>query len=108
MATILSDVKKVLGIAPEFDDFDIDILLHVNSAVMTAEQLGVNHSSTEINAQTSWDYFTDVLNVSALRTWLCLMVRLAFDPPATSFQTNAIEKQLEQLSWRINQQVESK
>jgi hypothetical protein len=35
-----------------------------------------------------------------------MSVRLAFDPPATSFGIAAFEKQLEELGWRINHAVE--
>lgn len=108
MTTILNDVKKVLGIGQDFQDFDVDVLLHINSAAMTAEQVGVNRSEAEIVVSTDWSYFTNLQSYSALKTWLILTVRLAFDPPSTSFQTSAIEKQLEQLSWRIREQIASK
>jgi hypothetical protein len=41
-----------------------------------------------------------------VKQYIYLFVKLAFDPPVTSFALEAIHKQLEKLSWRINSAAE--
>ena len=42
MGTILEDTKKALGIVPNYDAFDDQILMHINTARMDLVQLGQN------------------------------------------------------------------
>ena len=41
MDSILTSVKKSLGITEEYEHFDADILMHINTALMTLTQIGV-------------------------------------------------------------------
>ena len=41
MESILQSVKKMLGIIPEYTNFDDDIIMHINSVFMILQQLGV-------------------------------------------------------------------
>lgn len=102
--TILADVKKALGIAPEYPAFDIDILLHMNSACMELEQLGLKLSQHEIAADTDWSYFANADTMRAVKQYLVLSTRLAFDPPVMSFQVNAIKDRITELQWRLAEQ----
>ena len=38
--SILSSVKKMLGLPEEYDAFDLDIITHINSAFTVLTQLG--------------------------------------------------------------------
>ena len=40
MGTILEDTKKALGIVPNYDAFDDQILMHINTARMDLAQVG--------------------------------------------------------------------
>ena len=98
--SILNDIKKALGITEDYTAFDQEIILHTNTALMFAEQLGL--PSFKITGKTeTWDqYLTGITkNLEA--------VRLVFDPPANSFVVTAIEKQLQEYAWRINIQKET-
>ena len=44
MESILISIKKLLGIAAEFTEFDADIIMHINSVFMILTQLGVGPS----------------------------------------------------------------
>lgn len=105
MSTILSDVKKVLGVGPDYDAFDTDILMHINGASMTLEQLGVKRRSGPVLVDTEWSYYLNGDALTAIQSYLPLAVRLAFDPPSMSFQISAIKDQLTEMQWRIAEQV---
>lgn len=106
--SILNDIKKALGIAEDYTAFDQEIILHTNTAIMFAEQLGL--PSFKITGKTeTWDQYLagTTKNLEAVETYLYLQVRLVFDPPANSFVVTAIEKQLQEYAWRINIQKET-
>lgn len=107
--SILDSVKKVLGFDPEFTEFDLDVVMHINSAFGSLQQLGVGSDTGFIiqDNTTLWSqYIADLLYLNMVKQYIFLAVRLAFDPPATSFGIEAIERQLAQLSLRINISVE--
>lgn len=110
MDSILTSIKKLLGIAEEYDHFDQDLIIHINSAFMVLNQLGVGpkdgfsiHGSNEV-----WsDFVPDNSNLEAVKTYILLKVRLVFDPPAHSFVIDSIKNTISELEWRLNVQVEN-
>lgn len=108
MDSILNSVKKVLGLEPDYTAFDPDILMHINSILMVLNQLGVGPKQPLVieDAETTWDDFNDGrMDLSAVKTYIYLRVRLLFDPPTSSFVVDAVKKQYEELEWRLNIQV---
>ena len=43
MESILTSIKKMLGITEEYEHFDSDLIIHINSVFMILTQLGVVH-----------------------------------------------------------------
>lgn len=41
MESVLTSIKKMLGITEEYEHFDSDIIMHINSVFMILTQLGV-------------------------------------------------------------------
>lgn len=106
--SILGSTKKILGIDPEDDSFDLDITTHINSAFFVLQQLGVgpvDGYSIE-DAENLWSEFIGTEQIVAVKTYMALKVRLTFDPPATSFAITAIENQIKELEFRLNVQQE--
>jgi hypothetical protein len=104
-ASILDSVKKVLGFDPDYTAFDLDITLHINSAFGALWQVGVGGDEGFMIADntTLWSqYVTSLSYLGLIKQYVCLSVRMAFDTPNTSFVIGAVEKQIEQLLWRIN------
>ena len=102
---ILESVKKVLGIAPEYLVFDQDIVMHINSAFSVLHQLGVGPDEPfmiEDETATWTEFLGTERGVNSVKSYVYLRVRLLFDPPATSFSLGAMEKQIEELGWRIS------
>ena len=103
--SILKSTKKILGIAPEVEVFDLDILTHINSTFFTLNQLGIGPlEGFMIEDDTAlWsEYLLDDTNLNAVRTYMFLKVRLVFDPPVSSYAITALEKQIVEHEWRIN------
>lgn len=107
--SILKSVKKILGVAADDESFDLDILTFINSAFSTLHQLGIGpNDGFMIEDDTAvWDDFigTDPLR-SQVKTYVYLKTRVSFDPPTTSYAIGAIEKQIEELEWRMNEERE--
>lgn len=103
--SILDSTKKTLGIEPDYDVFDPDLILHINSVFATLEQLGIGpEEGFEIeDADATWDEFLGGdKRLNAVRTYLYLRVKLLFDPPSTSFTLNAMQEQVREHEWRLN------
>lgn len=108
--SILDSVKKVLGFEPEYTAFDLDIILHINGAFGSLQQLGVGSETGFVieDNTTLWSqYISQLLYLGMVKQYIFMTVRLAFDPPGTSFAIDAFDKQIQQLAWRINVAVES-
>lgn len=105
--SILTSVKKVLGIPSYYDHFDRDILLHLNTVMSILNQLGVGPEEGFIveDDSTTWsDLFDgdiDTNKMMYVKSYVCLRVRLLFDPPTSSGAIDAMERQMRELEWRI-------
>lgn len=103
--SILTDTKKVLGIADDYTVFDVDIIMHINSTFSSLNQLGVGpEAGFSIEDKTpTWTAFTAPENqLNMVRSYVFLSVRLLFDPPSTSFHLEAMKQQIEKFEWRLN------
>lgn len=107
--SILNTTKKVLGIAAEYDAFDVDIIMHINSTFSTLHQLGVGPTQafSIADADAVWTDFTGTNTaIESVKTYIWSKVKLAFDPPNTSFGQDALQKMCEEFEWRLNVQSE--
>lgn len=103
--SILTSTKKVLGIAEDYEEFDLDILMHINSVFSTLNQLGIGPElgfMVEDKEATWAEFIGDDLRFNSIRTYVYLKVRMLFDPPTTSYLIAAMERQTTELEWRLN------
>jgi len=104
--SILNSTKKVLGIAEDYTVFDVDVTMHINTALSTLTQLGVGPTEgfTVEDAGDEWEDFVDPDDhqFNAVKSYVYLKVRMLFDPPSTSYLIAAQQKQIEELEWRLN------
>lgn len=111
MESILTSIKKLLGIEEDYTHFDPDIIMHINSVFMILNQLGVGPSEgfrIEDDIATWNDYTDNNLLYESVKTYIHLKVRLLFDPPASSSLIEAMNRQISELEWRLNVAAESK
>lgn len=109
MNSILDDIKKMLGIDSGYDAFDVDIITNINTAIMSLTQFGIGPSvGFRVTGSTeNWDaLLTNDTFVEGAKTFVYLKVKLAFDPPTSSFAVEAIKEQILELSWRLMVQVD--
>lgn len=104
MDSILTSIKKLLGISEEYEQFDIDIITHINSVIAILTQVGIGPKEGFFitSKEQMWnDFMTDSPKLAFVRSYIYLKVRLLFDPPSSSAVIESINKQIEELEWRI-------
>ena len=109
MDSILTSIKKLLGIAEEQTNFDQDIIMHINSVFSILTQLGVGPSEGFLIEDSSaiWsDFLEENTNLELVKTYVYMKVRLMFDPPLSSAVMDSINKIISELEWRINVTVD--
>ena len=106
--SILISINKLLGIGEADTSFDTDVIMDINSVLMSLHQLGVGSSTFYISSETEvWeDLLDDRIDLEAVKIYIYLKVRLIFDPPQNSFLVDSIKNQIAELEFRINLQVE--
>lgn len=109
MESILTSIKKLLGIDEFCTHFDMDIIIHINSALMILTQLGIGPSggfAITSNAETWTDFLGANKQIESVKTYVYLKVRSIFDPPQTSSVLEAINNQIKEFEWRLNVAVD--
>ena len=102
--SILDSTKKILGIAPEYKAFDLDIITHINSVFATLQQLGVGPvEGFMIEDETdTWDTFLGgVIPLNQVKTYMFMRTKLVFDPPPNSFGISSMNDQIKEMEWRM-------
>lgn len=109
ITSILTSIKKNLGLAEDYEAFDPDVVMYINTAFSTLNQLGVGPEEGFMieDADAEWDAFLDDdPRYNSVKAYVTLCVKLLFDPPTHSYLIEALNKQKEQLEWRLNLQRE--
>lgn len=107
--SILTSVKKILGLTEDDTSFDLDIKLHINTVFTKLQQIGVGPSGGFAieDASATWDSFLGAdPRLNSAKTYIYLEVRMLFDPPTTSYHINAMQDQIKELQWRLNVHME--
>jgi hypothetical protein len=105
-ASILDTIKKKLMVGAGDQAFDLDIMTHINGVFLNLHQLGIGpDSGFEIEGpEATWDTFLGATHsplLNAVKQYVYFKVRLAFDPPSTSFHIASMEKQITELEFRL-------
>lgn len=108
--SILKSIKKLLGLNADDKSFDTDIIIHINSAFATLNQLGVGKKvgfAISDDSATWESIFGNNLTLNGfIKTYVYLKVRLVFDPPTNSFVVESIKQNISEYEWRINSAVD--
>lgn len=122
--SILTSVKKIVGVTELDTSFDPDIIMHTNTVFSVLNQLGIGPVAGFMieDSGPTWDDFLKVRQVEVdgsdvytdqqlqeadkrlnmVKTYLYLRVRLMFDPPQTSFVIESMNKQIQELEVRMS------
>ena len=107
MDSILTSIKKLLGISKDYKQFDDDIIIHINTVLMNLTQLGVGPEEGFFieDEYAEWFDFVDTeetAQFNAVKTYIYLKVKLLFDPPLSSSVLESINRTISELEWRLN------
>lgn len=110
MDSILTSIKKLLGITEEYEHFDVDIIIHINSVFMTLTQLGVGPAEgfAISDKYSTWEEFiSDPIKLQAVKSYMYLKVRMLFDIASMGSATiSAYERQIAEFEWRLKEEVD--
>ena len=104
MESILNSIKSMLNISKDDDNFDTDVIIHINSVFSTLKQLGVGpEEKFRINDDKQvWSDFTDEdYDYDDVKTYVYLKVKKVFDPPANASLIAAMNEEIKELEWRL-------
>ena len=107
--SILTSIKKMLGVAEDYTEFDEDIITHINSVFLNLTQLGVGPEKgflIEDDTAVWEDFINDSIQLQAVKTYMYLKVKLLFDPPLSSSVTESFTRMIAELEWRLNVAVD--
>ena len=105
MDSILTSIKKLLGIAEDYEHFDQDLIIHINSVLSVLTQLGVGPSegfSIEDENATWKDFIPEDKRLSSIRSYVYMKVKLLFDPPLSSSVMESMNRMISEFEWRLN------
>lgn len=105
MESILTSIKKLLGIAEEYEHYDADLIMHINSVFMILRQLGVGPAEgfRIDDDSATWDEFTsDAVELELVKSYMQLRVKLLFDPPLSSSVMESMNRMINEFEWRLN------
>lgn len=102
--SILDDVKKNIGMEPDYMHFDPQIIIHINSALSVLYQIGGIKKPIRIASRlNTWnEILGDREDLDLIKDYIYLKVKLIFDPPTSSFVLESLKAQIKELECRIN------
>lgn len=108
--SILNSVKKHIGIDPSDKAFDVDVMMNINAAIFTLNQLGVITRGYTVTSED--DVYEDLFSsqpedvVSQVKMYLVYKTRMGFDPPTSSIAVEALKEMIKETEWRLNVAVD--
>lgn len=111
LSSILTSIKKLLGVAEEYTYFDSDIIMHINSVFMFLTQMGVGPKEgffIEDDTAAWVDYIPDSPLLNSIKSYMYLRVKLLFDPPISSAAIESMNRMIDEFEWRINDEADGK
>lgn len=108
MESILTSIKLLLGVMEDYEHYDTDIIMHINTVFMILRQIGIGPEEgfSIKDKSTTWDEYVSTDKIEAVKTYIYLKVRLIFDPPSSSIMVEAINRTISELEWRLNLEME--
>lgn len=108
MESILTSVKKMLGISESYEHFDKDIIMHINSVFLILNQLGVGPAEgyNIIDKEDLWDDYISNASLELVKSYMYLKVKLLFDPPISSAALESANRMISEFEWRLNVAVD--
>ena len=104
MESVLTSIKKMLGIVEEYTHFDADLIMHINSVLSILNQIGVGPSEgfSIKDIEDTWtDFIPQSSKLEFVKSYIYMKVKLLFDPPLSSAVIESTKQMISELEWRI-------
>lgn len=105
MNSILTSIKKLLMIDEDYEQFDADIIMHINTVLLILTQMGIGPAEgfSITSKEETWDDFLgkNLSKLQMVKTYIGLKVRLIFDPPLSSSVIEVINQTIKELEYRM-------
>lgn len=101
--SILTSTKKLLGITEDYEHFDTDIIIHINTVFSILNQIGIGPKDTFsiTDKNDIWtDFLDDKENLEMIKTYMYMRVRMMFDPPSGAAK-ESMEKIIKETETRM-------
>lgn len=104
--SILSSVKKLIGIPDEDKSFDVDIMLNINAASSVLFQLGVLEKAYTVTSKD--DTYNDLIPgatddvINQIKMYFVYKTKLGFDSSTLSGSViEVIKEMIKETEWRL-------
>lgn len=108
--SILTTIKKLVGIADMDESFDADLIVHINTYLRRLNQLGVGKRSFRITDKSQkWSDFVlpGQETFDQAIDYVFIRCKLIFDPPTNGSAVKALEDSYKEIEWLLCADVES-
>jgi hypothetical protein len=102
--SILTSIKKLLGIAENYEHFDADLIIHINTFLTRLYQVGVGTKNFAIyDKSATWADFLgeDEVKFQQAKTYVYIRTKLLFDPPQSGAANEAFKEAMRELEWLL-------
>ena len=102
--SILKTIKQLIGCPDDFEQFDLDLIVHINSAFATLTHLGVGPKEGYriTGADNAWSEFEDdAQKLSLIKDYVYIKTSLLFDQPTSGSLMDSLKEQLKEMEWRL-------
>lgn len=103
--SILRTIKKMLGYNPDTETpFDTEIITHINSALSTLGQIGLDLPNGFVVMDDSFiwdDIIPPNVNLENIKMYIYLKTRIVFDPPTSTAALDTMKEQIKEYEFRI-------
>ena len=110
MESILTSIKKIIGISEEYEHFDPDIIMHINSVFVDLNLLGVGPEtvfSISDKSQMWSDFLENEGIIQKVKPFMAHKVKLAFDNSTmSSASIEALQRIIDKDEWLLNVAVD--
>lgn len=103
--SILETIAKLLSIQVDDNFFDVDLVLHINSAISALTDLGVgpDNGYAILSREETWEDYLgdDIENLGMVQEFIYLKVKLLFNTPQSSSVIKVYEDRLNELQYKL-------
>ena len=107
--SILITIKKMIGFDKDYDYFDTDLIVQINScfSILGDLDLGPEEGFFITGEQQKWSEFIFTPSyLGMIKNYIFIKTKLVFDRPETAYAIQSLTKMAEELEWRLHMESE--